>query len=149
MEKWLLKQYHQELAILPCVRESTNGVWETSKLHGTVTILLFPVGMFTWFNYGLVETQGISIVQVPQIGESTSDVRQTSKLGEIKLISLFAIGVFTWFNCGLITTQDISIVRVPQIEESTSGVQETSKFGGTGLHQVQVYNKCPEFWLRN
>jgi hypothetical protein len=77
------------------IRESTNGVRETSKLGGTRLILLFPIAVFTLFNCGVVTSQDISIVGVPQIRESTSGVRETSKLGGTRLILLFPIGVFT------------------------------------------------------
>jgi hypothetical protein len=77
------------------IGESTNGVWKTSKLGEIELILLFPIGVFTLFNCGLVIIEEISIVHVPQIGESTYGVRETSKLGEIQLILLFPIGVFT------------------------------------------------------
>ncbi len=43
------------------IDESTNGVWETSKLDGTGLISLFPIGVFTLFNSELVTTQDISI----------------------------------------------------------------------------------------
>jgi hypothetical protein len=79
---------------MPQIGKSTNGVRETSKPGGTRFIWLFPIGLFTRFNCGLVTTRNISIVQVPQIEESTNGVWETSKLGGIGLISLFAIGVF-------------------------------------------------------
>jgi hypothetical protein len=78
--------------------------------------------VFTSFNYGLVTTQDISIVQLPQIGKFASGIWETSKLGGTRFIWLFPVGVFTSFNCGLVTTQDISIVQLPQIRESTYGV---------------------------
>jgi len=71
---------------LPQFDESTNGVRETSKLGGTRLIWLFPIGVFTLFNCGLVTTQDISIVELPQFDESTNGVRETSKLGGTPLI---------------------------------------------------------------
>ncbi len=115
------------------IAKSATKVWETSKLGGPRFISLFRVGVFTWFNCGLVTTQHISIKRVLQIGESTNEVWETLKLGGIWFIWVFRIGLFTWFNCGLVRTQDISIVGVSQIGEVTSGIQETSKLGGIGL----------------
>jgi hypothetical protein len=68
------------------IGEFANGVQETSKLGEIGLIWLFRVGVFTFFNCGVVITQDISIVQVPQIGESTNRVRETSKLGGIGVI---------------------------------------------------------------
>ncbi len=56
------------------IKESINGVRETSKLGGTGFISLFPIGAFTLFNCGPVTIQDISIVGVRQIGESTNGV---------------------------------------------------------------------------
>jgi hypothetical protein len=42
--------------------------------------------VFTLFNYALVTTQNISIIQVPQIGEFANGVQETSKLGGTRLI---------------------------------------------------------------
>jgi hypothetical protein len=80
---------------VPEIGKSTSGVQETSKLGETQLILLFPVGVFTLFNCGLVTTQDISINVVPEIGKSTNGVRETSKLGGTQLIILFPVGVFT------------------------------------------------------
>jgi hypothetical protein len=91
------------------IDESTDEVRETSKLDGTGLIRMFPIGVFAWFNCGLVTTQDISIREVQQIDESIDGVRETSKLGETGLIKMFPIGVFTWFNCGLVRTLTISI----------------------------------------
>jgi hypothetical protein len=71
---------------VPQIGESTNGVWETSKLDETRLILLFRIRVFTLLNFTVVTTQIISIARVPQIGESTNGVRETSKLGGIGLI---------------------------------------------------------------
>jgi hypothetical protein len=68
------------------VGEFASGVRETSKLGGIGLIPLFPIGVFTGFNCGLVTTQDISIIWVPQIGEFASGVRETSKLGGIGFI---------------------------------------------------------------
>jgi hypothetical protein len=86
------------------IGEFASGVREISKLGGTGLIWLFQVGVFTWFNCGLVTTQDILTISVPQIGKFGIGVWETSKLGAIGLILLFPIRVFTWFNCGLITT---------------------------------------------
>jgi hypothetical protein len=32
---------------MPQIGEFGNGVWETSKLGGTIFIWLFPIGVFT------------------------------------------------------------------------------------------------------
>jgi hypothetical protein len=80
---------------VPKIGEIANGVWETSKLGGIGFIGLFPIGVFTYFNCGLVTTQDISIIRVPQIEESTNRVQETSKLGGFGFIGLFPIGVFT------------------------------------------------------
>jgi hypothetical protein len=56
---------------------------------------LFPIGVFTLFNCGLVTTQDISIAKVPQIGEFANGVWETSKLVGIGFIKVFPIGVFT------------------------------------------------------
>jgi len=40
---------------MPKIGEFVSGVRETSKLGGTLLIWLFQVGLFTWFNYGLVD----------------------------------------------------------------------------------------------
>jgi hypothetical protein len=64
------------------IEKSASGVWETSKLGGTLLILLFPIAVFTSFNCELVTTQDISIEGVLQIEKSASGVRETSKLGE-------------------------------------------------------------------
>jgi hypothetical protein len=77
------------------IGESTSGVWETSKLGGGRLIWLFPIGVFTLFNYAPAKTQDFSIVKLPQIGTSPSGVWETSKLGGSRLIWLFPIGVFT------------------------------------------------------
>jgi hypothetical protein len=66
---------------VPQIRESTNGVWETSKLGESADSSMFPIGVFTLFNCALVTTQDILIVGVPRIGEFTNGVRETSKLG--------------------------------------------------------------------
>jgi hypothetical protein len=79
---------------VPHIGEFANGVRQTSKL-GTGLISLFPIGVFTLFNYGFVTTQDISIARVPQIAEFANGFREASKLGGIGLISLFPIGVFT------------------------------------------------------
>jgi hypothetical protein len=42
---------------------------------------LFPIGVFAQFNYVLVTTQNISVIQLPQIRKSTNGVQETSKLG--------------------------------------------------------------------
>ncbi len=47
---------------------------------------MFPIGVFTLFNYALVKTQDISIVGVPQVREFASGVWETSKLGGTELI---------------------------------------------------------------
>jgi hypothetical protein len=47
---------------------------------------MFPIGVFTWFNFELVTTQDISIGGVRQIGESTNGVQEISNLGGTKLI---------------------------------------------------------------
>jgi hypothetical protein len=47
---------------VPQIGEIASGIWETSKLGGTRLISLFPIGVFTLFNCGLVTTQDISIV---------------------------------------------------------------------------------------
>ncbi len=109
-----------------------SEAWETSKLGGIRLVWLFWVGVFIWFNCGLITIQKISIVGVPQIGKFISEVWETLKLGGIGLIWLFQVGAFTWFNCGLVTTEDISITEVPQIGEFASGIWETSKLGGIG-----------------
>jgi len=80
---------------VPEIGEFASGVRKTSKLGATEFILLFPVGVFTLFNCGLVTTQDISIVAMREIGEIASGVRKTSKLGGIELIFLFRVGVFT------------------------------------------------------
>jgi len=56
---------------------------------------MFQVGVFTYFNCGLVTTQDISIAILAKIGEFASGVRKTSKLGGIGLTLLFPVGVFT------------------------------------------------------
>jgi hypothetical protein len=71
---------------VPQTGKSTNGVRETSKFGGTKLILLFPIWVFTLFNFGLVTTQNILIVRVPQIGESINGVQETSKFCETQLI---------------------------------------------------------------
>jgi hypothetical protein len=77
------------------IGEFANGVWETSKLGETGLIWLFRIGVFTFFNYGLVKLANIKIEGVPKIGEFANGVRETSKLGGTGLIRLFRIGVFT------------------------------------------------------
>ncbi len=59
------------------IGESTNGVRETSKLGGTGLIWLFPVGLFTLFNCGLVTIQDNPMMRMPQIGEIASGIRKT------------------------------------------------------------------------
>jgi hypothetical protein len=41
------------------IEEFASGVRETSKLGGIELIWLFPVGVFTLFNYGLVKPTNI------------------------------------------------------------------------------------------
>ncbi len=77
------------------IGESTNGIRETSKLGGIGLISLFPVGVFTLFNCGLVIIQDVSIVPLPQIGESTNGVQEISKLGGTGFTWLSPIGAFT------------------------------------------------------
>jgi len=68
------------------IGEFASGVCETSKLGGIGFIWLFPIGVFTIFNCGLVTTQDTSIVRVPQIGEFANGVWETSKLGGTRFI---------------------------------------------------------------
>jgi len=44
---------------MPQIGESSNGVWEASKLGGIGFICLFRIGVFTLFNCGLVTTENI------------------------------------------------------------------------------------------
>jgi hypothetical protein len=72
---------------MPQIGKSAHGVRETSKFGGTRLISLFLVGVFTWFNCGLVTTQNFSIMAMPQIWKCAHGVRKTSKLaGDIRLI---------------------------------------------------------------
>jgi hypothetical protein len=56
---------------------------------------LFPIGVFTWFNCGLVTTQDNSIARVTQIGEFANGIWETSKLDGIQFFLLFQVGVCT------------------------------------------------------
>ncbi len=67
---------------------------------------LFRVRVFTWFYYGLVTIQNISVTGVPQIGEFTNGIRETSKLRGIGFIrhlmgskwSVYLIQLWTSFD---------------------------------------------------
>ncbi len=71
---------------MPQIGEFANGVRKTSKLGASTFIWLFWVGVFIWFNCGLVTPQDISIIGMPQIGKFANGVRETSNVGGTRFI---------------------------------------------------------------